>query len=79
MKRKYFIENRGCDDQTKLEIELNEEEFNTFCEIANKLNSKSEYRCQPKIAIFKYEECEIEEDEDGKYIYSYNAKNLLEG
>lgn len=73
---KYYIENMGCDDSTSLKIELTDKELDIFIKICKELNKKSKYQCQPRIAVYKYEECYIEVNDDEAYITTYNAKNL---
>lgn len=75
---KYYIENNGCDDTTSLTIDLSEEEVKIFIKICKELNKNSRYGCQPTIALFEYDKCEIEEDEDRTWVYTTNAKDLLE-
>lgn len=77
---KYYIENAGCDDETSLVIDLTDKEVEVFIKICKELNKKSSYHCQPTIALYKYDECEVEEDEDidRTWVYTDNAKNLLE-
>ena len=68
----------GCDDTTSLEIELTDEEVKTFIKICKELNKKSSYGCQPTIALYKYDECEVEEDEYRIWVNTYYAEDLLE-
>lgn len=69
----------GCDAMTELEIDLTDEEVEVFIKICKELNKNSEYRCQPTIALYKYDECEIVQfDEDETYISTDKAKDLLE-
>lgn len=75
---KYYIENNGCDDTTKLVIDLTDKEVDVFIKICKELNKNSNYGCQPTIALYKYDECEVIQDEDETYINPYNAKDLLE-
>ena len=75
---KYYIQNNGCDDTTSLEIDLTDEEVEIFIKICKKLNDKSSYHCQPTIALYKYDECEVEEDDDRTWVHTYDAENLLE-
>lgn len=77
MMSKYYIENVGCDDITKLVIDLTDKELEIFIKICKELNKNSAYRCQPEIEIYKYDECEIEKDEDREYIYKFEAENLI--
>ncbi len=75
---KYYIENMGCDDITKAIVEMSDNELETFIKICKELNKKSTSQCQPSIAIYRYDECEIEQYEDDTWIYTNNAKDLLE-
>ena len=77
---KYYIQNNGCDDSTELAIELTDAEVETFTRICKELNKKSSYQCQPKIALYKYDECQTEKSDydDEVYVNVYTAKNLLE-
>lgn len=56
----YHIENVGCDDYTKFDIELNGDELKLVLDFINKNNDESKYQCQPTINIYLYRE-------DGKY------------
>ena len=76
---KYYIENIGCDDSTEAMIEMTEAEAKIFIRICNELNSNSSYRCQPIIAMYKEEDCEIEKDEFDTYIHPKYSKDLLKG
>lgn len=75
---KYYIENNGCDDTTSLTIDLTDKEVEVFIKICKKLNKKSRYHCQPTIALYKYNDCEVDVDEGRTYVYTYDAKDLLE-
>ena len=60
--KKYLIENNGCDDTTRFEIELTDEELITVIKFIKKNNEASKYQCQPTIDIYdKYFY-----DDDGK-------------
>lgn len=78
-KEKYFIENVGCDDTTRLVIDLTENERDIFIKICKELNKNSSYGCQPVIDLYKYNECDVEIDEEDNFtmINTYSAKNLL--
>ena len=57
--KKYLIDNIGCDDTTRFEIELTDEELETILKFIKINNESSSYGCQPKIEIYKdyfYEE-----------------------
>ena len=58
---KYLITLNGCDDTTKCEIELTNEQFETFMQIAKKINKHSTYVCEPTISIYKI----YKKDNDG--------------
>lgn len=51
MKKKYFIENIGCDDETIAEFEFTQEEFEFLKNVFAELNTHSEYNCMPNIYI----------------------------
>ena len=54
--KKYLITLNGCVDTTECEIELTNEQFETFMQIAKEINKHSTYRCEPDISIYeKYE------------------------
>jgi len=60
--KKYLIENNGCDDTTRFEIELTDEELKTVIKFIKANNDKSDYGCLPNIDIYdKYFY-----DDDGK-------------
>lgn len=60
--KKYLIENSGCDDATRFEIELTDEELKTVIKFIQANNDESDFRCQPIIEIYdKYFY-----DDDGK-------------
>ena len=50
--KKYLIENIGCDDTTRFEIELTDEELKTIIRFIKENNKASEYGCQPSIEIY---------------------------
>ena len=49
---KYLIDNNGCDDTTRFEIELTDEELQTILKFIKLNNKNSDYGCQPKIDIY---------------------------
>lgn len=51
MKKKYNISVDGCDDSTKFEVELAENEFNLVETIVKKNNKVATEHCQPTIRI----------------------------
>ena len=51
MKKKYFIDNVGCDDETIAEFEFTQEEFEFLKKVFDELNTHSEYGCMPTIHI----------------------------
>lgn len=50
-KKKYFIENVGCDDTTYDEFEFTEDEFEFLNKVFEKLNRNSSYPCKPTIYV----------------------------
>lgn len=50
--KKYLIDNNGCDDTTRFEIELTDEELQTILKFIKLNNKNSYYGCQPKIDIY---------------------------
>lgn len=50
--KKYLVENNGCDDTTRTEIELTNEELQTILKFIKLNNKNSDYGCQPKIDIY---------------------------
>lgn len=50
--KKYLIENNGCDDTTRFEIELGELELATIIRFIKANNKASKNQCQPKIDIY---------------------------
>lgn len=65
--KKYHIENIGCDDTTKFDVELTDEELKTIIKVFETNNSEANYGCKPQIFIFNY-------SEDGEYAV-YKALN----
>ena len=73
--KKYLIALFGCDDTTKCEIELTENQLKDFIEIARQVNKKSTYQCEPSIGIFE----KYSKDEDGYIsIWDDECVDLLE-
>ena len=58
IKKKYEIILDGCDDSTKFEMELTDEEFELLLKVSDKANETSEYCCMPRIYV-----CEVSEEE----------------
>jgi len=50
--KKYLITLNGCDDTTRCEIELTNEHFEIFMQIAKEINKHSTYGCEPNISIY---------------------------
>ena len=50
--KKYLIENMGCDDTTRFEIELTDEELKTIIKFIKANNKSSKCQCQPTIDIY---------------------------
>lgn len=50
--KKYLIENSGCDDTTRFEIELGELELATVIRFIKANNKASKCQCQPEIDIY---------------------------
>jgi hypothetical protein len=70
---KYVISLNGCDDTTKIEVDLTDEELNTIIKVGKIVNETSKYGCMPTMSI--YTEYRIEED---AYIYIKDyEKDLL--
>jgi len=70
---KYIISLNGCDDTTKIEVDLTDEELNTIIKVGKIVNETSNYICMPTMSI--YTEYRIEED---AYIYIKDyEKDLL--
>lgn len=57
MKKKYFIDNVGCDDETIAEFEFTQEEFEFLKKVFDELNTHSEYNCMPSIFIKEIVRC----------------------
>lgn len=51
MKKKYVIDNVGCDDETIAEFEFTQEEFEFLKKVFDELNTHSKYGCMPTIHI----------------------------
>ena len=61
IKKKYEIILNGCDDSTKFEMELTNEEFELLKKVSAKSNEASEYCCMPRMYV-----CEVSEEESKK-------------
>lgn len=57
-KKKYIIENFGCDDTTEGKFLLTEQQYKFLNDIFEKLNKNSTYGCMPKIYIKEIKEKE---------------------
>ena len=68
---KYLITLNGCDDTTECEIELTNEQFETFMQIAKKINKHSTYGCEPTISIYE----KYKKDNDG-YFHYWNEESI---
>ena len=73
--KKYLITLNGCDDTTECEIELTNEQFEIFMQIAKEINKHSTYGCEPNISIYD----NYEKDNDG-YLHYWDEEcvDLLE-
>ena len=69
MEELYYIENIGCDDETRGLAIIPKEFFNTFKEIIENLNENSQYGCMPTIDVFKINKDILREatDDDKPY------------
>ena len=56
IKKKYEIVLDGCDDSTKFEMELTNEEFELLKKISAKSNEASEYCCMPRMYAYEVSE-----------------------
>ena len=61
IKKKYEIILDGCDDSTKFEMELTNEEFELLEKVSSKANETSTYCCMPRMYV-----CEVAEEESKK-------------
>lgn len=57
MKKKYFIDNVGCDDETIAEFEFTQEEFEFLKKVFAELNTHSEDVFMPTIHIKELVRC----------------------
>lgn len=55
----------GCDDTIECEIELTNEQFEIFIQIAKETNKKSTYVCELSISVYE----KYEKDDDGYFHY----------
>ena len=51
-----LIKVQGCDDSTKIEIEIDEEKFNFLKVLSERITSTATYGCQPKMSVIKKED-----------------------
>lgn len=51
MKKKYFITLIGCDDITRFQIELSNEELELVKKLCRKSKETSEYGCMPTMEV----------------------------
>ena len=56
IKKKYEIILDGCDDSTKFEMELTNEEFELLKKVSAKSNEASEYCCMPRMYLYEVTE-----------------------
>ena len=75
----YFIDNVGCDDETRGLAIIPEEFFNTFKEIIENLNQNSQYGCMPTIKVFKIDKNVLREatDDDKPYNILHLGKKSM--
>lgn len=59
IKKKYEIVLDGCDDSTKFEMELTNEEFELLEKVSAKSNEASKYCCMPRMYL-----CEVTGEEE---------------
>ena len=64
MNNLYFIDNVGCDDETRGLAIIPDEFFNTFKNIIEDLNKNSIYDCMPKIEVYKINKDLLREADD---------------
>lgn len=53
--KKYIIRNVGCDDETKFEIELTNEQLEFTIKLFDKNNIVADEICKPKLYIYNYD------------------------
>ena len=81
--KKYLIVNRGCDDETSFEIELDNNQLQLILKFCKLNNKSSRYGCQPTISVYDdYKITDItfdyyHKDEDGKYIENTDLAEVL--
>ena len=56
IKKKYIIVIDGCDDSTKFEMELTNEEFELLEKVSAKSNEASKYCCMPRMYLYEVTE-----------------------
>ena len=56
IKKKYEIILDGCDDSTKFEMELTNEEFELLEKVSAKSNEASKYCCMPRMYLYEVTE-----------------------
>ena len=56
MKKSYFITLRGCDDMTRFQIELSNEELELVKKLCQKSEETSEYICMPIMEVEEVED-----------------------
>ena len=56
IKKKYIIVMDGCDDSTKFEMELTNEEFELLNKVSAKSNEASKYCCMPRMYLYEVSE-----------------------
>lgn len=73
MSNLYYIENRGCDDETLGLVYISDEDFPKFKEFIENLNKNSTYACQPTISVYKINLDDLRgaTDEDKDYSRMY--------
>jgi hypothetical protein len=67
MKKKYFIDNVGCDDETIAEFEFTQEEFEFLKKVFDELNTHSECGCMPTIHIKELVMCGECKNKEGEF------------
>ena len=56
IKKTYEIVLDGCDDSTKFEMELTNEEFELLEKVSAKSNEASKYCCMPRMYLYEVTE-----------------------
>ena len=65
----YYVDNIGCDDETRGLVIIPDEFFNAFKTFIENLNKNSTYGCMPRIQVYKIDETMIREATDDDALY----------